>query len=260
MSVVLECEFCNKEFEVRNSRKDSARFCSYECTNEWKKSKTGKNNPNYGNGKSKNVECDWCGKKVRKTKSQLENYDNHFCGEECNRKWQGSKTGRKNNRWKGKYNTECEKCNKEIEVSKYRKDTVRFCSQKCKGRYEGGNFEEGKENIIHHPKIKKKNMSNRPSFAGKNNPNWKGGVDNYYGENWEEMREKAMDRDDRQCVVCKRGKEEIGYEPDVHHIKPLRTFDSPEQANHLDNLITLCRSHHQKIERWNLKPDVRDKW
>ena len=35
---------------------------------------------------------------------------------------------------------------------------------------------------------------------------------------------------------------------DVHHIKPFRSFHSPEQANRLNNLVTLCSRCHHRAE------------
>jgi DEAD/DEAH box helicase domain-containing protein len=34
----------------------------------------------------------------------------------------------------------------------------------------------------------------------------------------------------------------------VHHIVPFRTFESHAQANHLDNLVTLCPRCHMRVE------------
>jgi predicted HNH restriction endonuclease len=34
----------------------------------------------------------------------------------------------------------------------------------------------------------------------------------------------------------------------VHHIKPFREFDHPEEANKPENLIGLCQSCHMKRE------------
>lgn len=39
----------------------------------------------------------------------------------------------------------------------------------------------------------------------------------------------------------------------VHHIIPYRMFDRHEDANHPDNLVTLCDVHHRQIE-------AQDKW
>jgi predicted HNH restriction endonuclease len=43
----------------------------------------------------------------------------------------------------------------------------------------------------------------------------------------------------------------------VHHITPIRDFDTPEEANTLDNLITLCEPCHAQWEGLYLRPDNR---
>lgn len=92
-------------------------------------------------------------------------------------------------------------------------------------------------------------------LRGEGHPNWKGGIPDYYGENWPEQREKALERDDYECVICGRGEADLGQEPDVHHIIPIREFDNPAEANYLSNLVTLCKKHHLQVEGWNLLPE-----
>jgi predicted HNH restriction endonuclease len=41
---------------------------------------------------------------------------------------------------------------------------------------------------------------------------------------------------------------ELGKEMDVHHIIPFRLFDSDEQANKMNNLVSLCPSCHHRDE------------
>jgi len=77
-------------------------------------------------------------------------------------------------------------------------------------------------------------------FKGSNNPNWKGGIEPYYGEDWYEQRQRALERDNHTCQIC--GVPENGIEHDVHHLIPFRL----NHSNALDNLITLCRSCHMK--------------
>jgi len=74
-----------------------------------------------------------------------------------------------------------------------------------------------------------------------------------YSENWFENRRKARSRDNNTCQKCAKSggeyKDETGRELDVHHIIPARKFDDEKEADRLDNLITLCRSCHLKLEQ-----------
>jgi len=72
-----------------------------------------------------------------------------------------------------------------------------------------------------------------------------------YGENWEEQRQKVIERDGGVCTYdgCNREECSFGAGLHVHHIKKLKKFDNPEEANILSNLRTLCAEHHGEIER-----------
>lgn len=86
-------------------------------------------------------------------------------------------------------------------------------------------------------------------YAWKENPE---SVD--YGDNWFHQRIAARERDGNTCQIC--GKEADDRNLDVHHITPVRKYDSPEDANELDNLITLCRKCHFRWEGIELKPQT----
>lgn len=89
--------------------------------------------------------------------------------------------------------------------------------------------------------------------SGESHPNWKGGYEYYYGENWEQQRKLVLKRDGHHCQSC--GISENGREHDVHHIIPFREFGLKryKEANNLENLLTLCRSCHAKIEQKGVK-------
>jgi DEAD/DEAH box helicase domain-containing protein len=70
---------------------------------------------------------------------------------------------------------------------------------------------------------------------------------NDYGPNWPEQRDRARQRDRYRCQIC--GVAEKGRSHHVHHKIPFRTFGSYEQANQLDNLVTLCPSCHRLAEQ-----------
>lgn len=69
---------------------------------------------------------------------------------------------------------------------------------------------------------------------------------NDYGPNWVTQRERARARDQYRCQNCGAG--EDGRAHAVHHKIPFRTFPSYEQANHLENLATLCGDCHGRAE------------
>lgn len=88
-------------------------------------------------------------------------------------------------------------------------------------------------------------------LSGEEHPSWEGGYEQYYGESWYKQRLKTLERDNYSCSLCGRGEEEIGRTPPVHHIKPKKYWDVEEEhqeMNSLDNLVTLCYSHHGKLE------------
>lgn len=90
------------------------------------------------------------------------------------------------------------------------------------------------------------------SQPGELHHRWKGGRDPYYGDNWHEMRRAALERDGYVCQKCGKiqseHEQEHSFGLDVHHMEPLADFGTPEEANELDNLITVCRSCHNEIE------------
>ena len=70
----------------------------------------------------------------------------------------------------------------------------------------------------------------------------------YRGGNWKTQAGLARERDGFCCVACGITEDALGRQMDVHHKVPYRLFDSPQEANQLSNLISLCPSCHQKIE------------
>lgn len=90
----------------------------------------------------------------------------------------------------------------------------------------------------------------------------------YASLGWEEIREQALIRDNRECQECKRNglvtvdsiKEEGKNKEivlNVHHIKEIETH--PDLALELDNLETLCVSCHNKVHDKGFKAK-KPKW
>ena len=120
---------------------------------------------------------------------------------------------------------ECKQCGGEMEVlrSGLQRDGRSFCSLECYGEW----LSENRVGEDHHQ--------------------WEGG-DIDYGQAWWSVRRKARERDDHRCQRCGKTRAEIGREPDVHHIEPVREFDDPAEAHRLDNVVCLCRSCHRTVE------------
>ncbi len=83
--------------------------------------------------------------------------------------------------------------------------------------------------------------------------NWSNDRNNY-GPDWTRIRDHARARDKYQCQVCGALESDPSTtlrarQHDVHHKIPFRSFTSIEEANRLENLTTLCRTCHQKVEQ-----------
>jgi len=70
---------------------------------------------------------------------------------------------------------------------------------------------------------------------------------NDYGKQWNQIRDAVRARDLYRCQMC--GAAETTRQHDAHHKKPFRSFSSAQEANRLENLITLCRTCHRKAEQ-----------
>lgn len=183
----------------------------------------GDSNPNWRGGK-RNIKCDQCGDKIQKYPSEVK--DHNFCSVDCKSNWQSSRfKGEKNPRFSGGTTKEeytCDNCGNKFmrPPSNQRKRENDFCSRECWNEWR----------------------------TGENHPRWNGGKPPYYGENWREMRRKVRKRDDYTCQVCGISEEDVDKQLDVHHIQPIATFEIPENANTLHNLVTVCRSCHLNVE------------
>jgi DEAD/DEAH box helicase domain-containing protein len=69
---------------------------------------------------------------------------------------------------------------------------------------------------------------------------------NNYGPGWAALTKMVRTRDGFRCQMC--GVVETDRANDVHHKTPFRSFSSPEQANRLENLATLCPTCHKRAE------------
>lgn len=84
---------------------------------------------------------------------------------------------------------------------------------------------------------------------------WEAGIllrPNNYGPNWQQQRQKVLERDDFRCRTCGASAKKGLH---VHHIRPFREFgyaagenENYILANQLSNLVTLCPSCHRNAE------------
>jgi hypothetical protein len=131
---------------------------------------------------------------------------------------------------------ECEYCGREFTVLKCNAvyGTGRFCSNECRNNWMSENW------------------------RGENHPAW-GGEDagTWYVNDWHSVRRQALGRDDYECQRCGADESELGRDPGLHHIVPIREFDEYNDAPELDNLITLCPPCPKKVEHGTVPvPDL----
>ena len=82
----------------------------------------------------------------------------------------------------------------------------------------------------------------RKSKLGNKNPAWQGGISfGSYGLEFDkELKERIRQRDNYTCQECNYTQKQLGYKLPIHHI------DYDKKNNKEDNLISLCKSCHQK--------------
>lgn len=212
----VQCAGCDSTFRVPDWRFEQ--FSNHYCSNECKQT-------------SAKVSCHWCGEAFEILPSRAQRDTEKFCSSDCVNRWRKSQTGKKSPAYKS-VSVECEVCEKEFKRQPSNISDHNFCSHECYGEYRS------------------------EEYTGKNNPSWKPPgecVTRSYGPSWHKQRQKARARDGGECVIC--GADDL---VDVHHIRPFREFgvENHEQANDLDNLVCLCRSHHSKWEGVPLRPEV----
>lgn len=219
------CDYCGEPFYSDSAK----RYCSRACLLE-SDSYSKENNPNWKGGKER-TECEICG-------STFEYYPSDKPGLYCaecveHETWrEPPRVTRENHpRWAGgKVERECEQCGETVRrhPSGFLSD-VALCSLECRRKW----------------------LSK--SFTGDAHPNWKGGGNEAYGKGWRRAKLEPLARDDYTCVICGTTKADIGRNPDVHHIVPVRAFLQAEGADKTDahvprNLVTLCVRCHRRAD------------
>lgn len=220
-----ECARCGAEFHCDYAKK----YCSEKCRDS-AVSYEGENNPNYRGGQD-TASCEICG-------TDFEYYPSEKPGKYCpkcveNETWRHSPdfSGANNPRWSGgKQPVQCDICDGTFERHPGMiTGEATLCSRECHTEW----------------------LSE--AFIGEGHPNWLGGGTGSYGKGWNQVRQRALERDDYACVLCGTDADELGRNPDVHHLIPVRAFvESPlltvEDAHTLDNVVSLCPTCHRRAE------------
>jgi len=220
-----ECDHCGDQFYADYAKK----YCSGDCLRE-SGAYAGENNPNYRGGKA-TADCERCGTAFEYYPSEKEGLYCRECVRDGGWRVVPELSGDENPRWNGgKAELECAVCGDSFE--RYRSNVtseIQLCGEDCRADW----------------------LSE--SFAGEGHPNWAGGDVGPYGEGWSAVRRAALERDGYECVVCGTGRDELGRNPDVHHLVPVRRFvDSPDHeaadAHRLTNVVSLCVTCHRKAD------------
>lgn len=170
------------------------------------------------------IQCKQCGKTYAIKAAEAER--TRFCSRECYAEWMTKQTGPSNPRW-NHVEARCDLCSTVITIAPFRKSQKHiFCTRQCYNQW----YSENK--------------------SGANSHEWRGGKRKSRGPSWNRQRRKALRRDKYACQHCGITQKKLGRCPDVHHIIPFREFgiERHEEANSLENLVTLCSSCHQKAE------------
>jgi 5-methylcytosine-specific restriction endonuclease McrA len=224
-----------------------ALYCDRACAAAAYKARfAGAQNPRYGERSGEERTCQTCGKRFYLFPSYLArpSRTGAFCSNACKGVLTGERTrgkpksaehrakqraamlGRKHpERVRPPVVVTCLECGETTSYSgraRYFAQKRRFCGTDCWYSY-----------VRKHPEA---------------NGAFKGGYFPYYGPNWPHQAKLARERDGHTCRVC--GVYQFNPRLDVHHRRPRREFGEDYAAmNALDNLISLCKACHTRLER-----------
>lgn len=140
----------------------------------------------------------------------------------------GTNRGENSPTWKGRASVDCANCgvSKDVYPSRLETKSRHFCNLECYAEWQSRNRH------------------------GANHHQWKPGQEKrLYTGTWSRTRKRVRQRDGNRCQLCELSAEELGRIPDVHHIVPARSFDTPSKAHTMENLVQLCRLCHTMMER-----------
>ena len=230
VNATILCKTCNrvisKEKHIAWSSYIKKQFCSKECHDTYQRRNMTK------------VKCLICGNEFLVSASKQKRY--RTCSSKCREIY-----------YKKIVNPYRYKLSQKIESKKKRNKTFmdkRIAVECACGCGEVFKITEARYKL----NVTGKHFKNRKHyenwFRGENCTFFLGGHTNYYGADWRKQRKLARKRD-VICQHCGKTKQENGKELDVHHIIPFRYFNKSEEANKLDNLITLCIKCHRNTNK-----------
>ena len=219
---IKKCLLCDSEIKkgtnVSISSYNKRKFCKTSCQHKWN-----------ALTKSSDVNCSFCGKKIRKKNSHI--WKNNFCSLGCKNKHKTLTHNR---------NVVCAWCGKEFKKKLSDRKTKRvFCSRKCMGEWQS------------------------KFVIGVNSYGWKGGVSSVNNKirslvkysNWVKS---VFKRDGFTCQKCGDKK---GGNLNAHHRKQvsdiIKEYNLKEMIDvlrckelwDLNNGITLCEKCHQELHK-----------
>lgn len=211
------CPNCNKEY-ILSKPSSKQKYCSAKCAF---KGRVRPKNPL----KKEQITCVVCGKSFEAWAYR----QSKCCSKKCASSLSFGVPKPTRRRPDSFITKNCTICGKPYTIHKIfiKKRISNYCSSDCRAKF----FSETRRGI--------------------NNPNFVHGNPQYdYGDDWLKQSRKAKKRDDHTCQIC-------GYKSggnrylDVHHIVPFVKFgiERYKEANHLTNLISLCRPCHAKVEK-----------
>ena len=214
--ITKDCRYCNSPFEVIKSQKDVVHYCCKECrlADGWIPSDPSKHSI---------FVCEWCGQEFEEWTYRQP----RFCSNQCRSEFAARQPKPSTIKPEIHITRICKSCGKEYETTTHqvRLRGSNFCSPECR------------------------DADNGMRMRGDGNPNYNGGHIDDYGPNWCSQKRKARKRDRYICQCCERKKRKGERALDVHHIVKAKLFNGDfESANHLSNLITLCRQCHALVE------------
>jgi endogenous inhibitor of DNA gyrase (YacG/DUF329 family) len=230
------CPVCGKETFFKNLNKGYCKFCSKKCA------KSKENHPMFGKYHSEET------KKKMSDAKKGENNPNYgkCCSEETKKKMSDAQKGKNNHNYGKHPSEETKKKMSDAKKGENNPNYGKHLSDEIRKKLSDAEKGEKNHNYGKHPSEEtRKKMSD--AKKGENHPNYKGGISikefkDTHGlepEEWKKLAQEIRIRDKFICQYC--GKKNA---TDVHHIIPRRMGID----NSPDNLITLCRSCHRKIE------------